>query len=69
MIVLRQLFQRRHLLQHANGVVDDEYLNRSGDTAFHVGERIVVKVDDLISYSCALRNLATGLLESSQLEQ
>ena len=40
---LTLLFQRRHLLAHAEGIVDQMYLDRSGDTAYRLGQRIVVK--------------------------
>ena len=35
-------FQRRHLLAHTQGIVDNDYINRTGDTAYRVGQRVVI---------------------------
>lgn len=40
---LTRLFQQRHLLAHTQGLVDQDYLDRTGDTAYRVGQRIVVR--------------------------
>jgi uncharacterized Zn finger protein (UPF0148 family) len=44
---LKLLFQRRHLLAHREGLVDDKYVQKSGDTAYRAGQRIVVSVVDV----------------------
>lgn len=41
--------QRRHLIEHKNGIVDEMYLQRSGDTSYKVGERIIVNDSDVLS--------------------
>lgn len=40
---LNRIFQMRHLLAHRNGIVDQEYIDKSGDTTYSVGQRLVVK--------------------------
>jgi hypothetical protein len=40
---LTRLFQQRHLLAHTLGVVDQDYVTRSGDTAYRVGQRVVIR--------------------------
>ena len=40
---LGRYFQQRHCLSHNDGVVDQLYLDRSGDTAYRLGQRLVVK--------------------------
>lgn len=40
---LTRLFQQRHLLAHTQGLVDEDYLTRTGDTTYQVGQRIVVR--------------------------
>lgn len=45
---LRFFFQRRHLFAHAEGIVDQRYLDRSGDASYSVGQRIVVKQMDVL---------------------
>jgi hypothetical protein len=44
---LKILFQKRHLLAHCEGIVDQRYIDKSGDTTYKVGQRIVVKTDDI----------------------
>lgn len=39
---LEQLFQKRHLIAHRNGIVDQEYLAKSGDTSYSIAQRLVV---------------------------
>ncbi len=48
---LNIVFQKRHLLAHSEGIVDDKYIAKSGDTTYKVGQRITVsggEVDDLV---------------------
>lgn len=45
---LNILFQRRHLLQHIEGIVDEIYLAKSGDGKYKAGQRIIVKEKDAI---------------------
>jgi uncharacterized Zn finger protein (UPF0148 family) len=44
---LKLLFQKRHLLAHCEGIVDQRYIDKSGDNSYKVGQRIVIKVDDI----------------------
>lgn len=39
---LTVLFERRHLVAHRSGVVDEKYVAKSGDTTYRPGQRIVV---------------------------
>jgi predicted RNA-binding Zn-ribbon protein involved in translation (DUF1610 family) len=58
------LFQRRHLLQHTEGIVDMKYIEKTNDTLYKVGQRIVVNVVDireLISYVKRLTNKVKAL--------
>ncbi|MGY8635339.1 hypothetical protein RAD15_22945 [Bradyrhizobium sp. 14AA] len=40
---LVRYFQQRHLLAHREGLVDEDYLTRSGDTAYRLGQRLVIR--------------------------
>ncbi len=40
---LSRLFQQRHLLAHREGIVDQDYIIRSGDTTYIVGQRLVIR--------------------------
>ena len=41
------LFQKRHLLAHNEGIVDVKYINKSNDTTYKQGQRIVVCEKDI----------------------
>jgi hypothetical protein len=63
---LNILFQRRHLLQHTEGIVDEKYLLKSSDTKYKVGQRIVVKESDvleLLDYIKTLTNQIRNRIE------
>lgn len=44
---LVELFQKRHLLSHSEGVVDQKFIDRVSNTKWEVGQRIVVKEKDI----------------------
>lgn len=58
---LHVLFQRRHLLAHSDGIVDEKYVAKSGDSTYKVGQRILVSefdVDTLVRVlSTLVRNI------------
>jgi hypothetical protein len=41
--------QRRHLLEHKNGIVDDMYLKKSDDKSYQVGDRVIVNADEVLT--------------------
>lgn len=58
---LRVFYQRRHLLVHRQGMVDQAYLDKSGDPAYQSSQRIVVRADDVSELADLLVRLAAGL--------
>ena len=42
-----RMFQKRHLIAHKMGVVDREYVSRSGDRGVVVGRRVVIDADEI----------------------
>jgi len=58
---LKQLFQRRHLLAHRDGIVDQEYIDRSGDGSYAVGQRLVVKPESILRLAGLLHQLSVGI--------
>ena len=57
---LNLLFQKRHLLAHTEGIVDQKYLDKSGDNSYKFGQRIVIKerdVNELINLINKLANI------------
>jgi hypothetical protein len=58
---LEALFQQRHLMAHRNGIVDQEYIDRSGDSTYSVGQRLVVREAAVLRLAALLSNLAGEL--------
>jgi hypothetical protein len=54
-------FQKRHLLAHKMGVVDDAYVRSSGDATAVVGRKVIIASEDVRRLGAVLRLLATGL--------
>ena len=55
------LFQRRHLIEHNNGMVDQKYIDKSGDRSYVPGQRLVVKESDALTLLAIIKKLGTGL--------
>lgn len=58
---LKTLYQRRHLLSHKEGFVDDQYISNSGDNSYKVGQRIVVKEADVIEMVALVKELSNNI--------
>ena len=58
---LECLFQRRHLIAHRNGIVDQEYLDKSKDRTYSIGQRLVVQDTDILRLADLLSKLAEAL--------
>ncbi len=54
---LNILFQKRHLLAHCEGIVDEKYLKKSGDTAYKVRQRVVIKKKDVLKIVNLIKKL------------
>ena len=59
--LLTVFFQQRHLLSHTEGIVDDKYIERSKDESYEVGQRIVIKENDVIKCSEILIKLKSEI--------
>lgn len=55
------LFQRRHILEHNAGLVDNKYLQNSGDASYVLGQRLVVHEKDAYELLAIIKKLAAGL--------
>jgi hypothetical protein len=58
---LSRLFQQRHLLAHRDGIIDQEYIDRSGDAAYASGQRLVVKEGDVLLLADLVAKLAGSI--------
>ena len=56
------MFQRRHLLEHNSGFVDQKYLDKTNDPGYKIGERIIVYVDEVRKLQAITLALGNGLL-------
>lgn len=58
---LNTLYQKRHLLAHNEGIVDSKYIQKSGDTTYKEGQRIVVSGRDIESLVTILDKLGRAI--------
>lgn len=54
-------FQQRHLLAHQEGIVDQQYIDRSGDHAYSIGQRLVIRDSAVDRLSDLIAKLSAGL--------
>lgn len=55
---LGRYFQQRHLLAHRQGIVDEDYIRKSGDASRRPGQRIVVREQDVLDCVGYIERLA-----------
>ncbi len=58
---INMLFQQRHLIEHNNGLIDEIYIKKSGDSSYRVGQRVIIKNQDAIRLLRHVRKLSDGL--------
>lgn len=58
---LNELFQKRHLLSHTEGIVDQKYIDKSGAKTYKVGQRIVVKEGDVLTLIKLIKTIVDTL--------
>ncbi len=61
---LNILYQKRHILTHNEGIVDERYLSNSGDSTYNLGQRIVILNKDIENLVCYLQKLSNGIKHS-----
>lgn len=54
-------FQKRHLLSHKMGVIDQDYIERTGDTTAIPGRKVTVSADEVRELAQAVHDLARGM--------
>ena len=59
---LRRAFQQRHLLAHTQGLVDQEYIDNSGDISHRLGQRLIISMTAVRHYLDCIQKLGEGLL-------
>jgi len=58
---LNRYFQQRHLLAHRQGIVDEDYVRKSGDASRKPGQRIVVREEDVLDCVERIARLARAM--------
>lgn len=58
---LNTYFQQRHLFAHRNGIVDEEYIKKTGDSKYSLGQRIVLKPDNVLKFINLIIKLSNSL--------
>lgn len=54
-------FQQRHLFAHSEGIVDETYIKKTGDTTYREGQRVVVKENDAKEFLSLIRKLVDAI--------
>ena len=58
---LQLFFQQRHLLAHREGIVDQDYITKSGDRSYAIGQKLVIKNQAINRLAELVEKLAHGL--------
>lgn len=61
MDVLLRYFQQRHVLAHQDGIVDQRYIDHSGDLSYAVGQRLVIREQAVLEFAGVLEKLVAGM--------
>ncbi len=59
---LHLYFQRRHLFEHNNGMVDEQYLSKTSDTSYSIGQRLIIRKTEIGVVLSLLKKLGKGIL-------
>jgi len=65
-VSLARYFQQRHLLAHTQGLVDEDYLARTGDSSYRPGQRIVVREQAVLDCLSVLEKLTAGMTSDAK---
>lgn len=60
--LLKKCFQQRHLLQHQMGIVDVDYISKSGDTSYKIGQKLIVKEKNILLYTGVAEKLGQQII-------
>ena len=60
---LKTYFQQRHLFAHCQGIVDNDYVTRSGDKTYAVGQRLIITPDAVVEFADLVERLGQAVIE------
>lgn len=55
------LFQKRHILEHNQRIIDEKYIKNSKDISYEIGQRVVVRKEDAKHLLYIIKKLTTEL--------
>jgi len=58
---LNRLFQQRHLLTHTEGIADEEYITKTNDKTYSLGQRLVIRETSVRQLAGLITKLASQL--------
>lgn len=61
---IKTMIQRRHILMHNGGIVDEDYLTRSGDDSVRLGERIRVSSNEAKRFIEHCQQMGANLIDN-----
>ena len=64
--MMKIMFQRRHVIEHNGGRVDEKYLSESGDTAYIVSQKLKIDGRDIMDLLVIIKKLSQGLIKIRQ---
>lgn len=56
-------FQKRHLLAHTMGIIDEGFIRKTGTSQQHLGRKVPVSGEDVLMLSTLLNKIATALYQ------
>ena len=57
-------FQIRHLIAHKMGIIDENYVTKTGDSSWIVGRKIIISHNDVLNLIPIIQKMAEFLTES-----
>ncbi len=66
---LQIYYQQRHLLAHQQGIVDSDYIMRSSDTRYSVGQRLIIREDAVLDFANLVEQLGTAIMRDDRKEE
>ena len=60
---INRCFQQRHIMEHKNGIIDAEYIEKSKDNSYKIGQRLVVSLIEILDYAKILEKLGNRIIE------
>jgi uncharacterized Zn finger protein (UPF0148 family) len=61
-------YQQRHLLAHQQGIVDADYLTRSQDTQYSIGQRLIISESAVLEFAGLIEKLGKEIMRLCALE-